>query len=100
VQNLELAQHVDRLHNENDDLCKLMSWLSSQEPQLGMMIGVFKPFDGQALGSDKVGECSGERKGRTWKILVPPQTTPNNQFAPKSNQPLKPRDKPSKKSSE
>jgi hypothetical protein len=90
VQNLEFVQHVDRLQNENDDLRKLLSWLSSQEPQLGMIIAEFERFYGQALGLDKVGECSGERR-EIGKIPVPPQTTPKNQFAPKPNQPLKPR---------
>jgi hypothetical protein len=80
VQNLELAQHVDRLQSENDDLHKLMSWLSNQEPQLGMMIAVFKHFDGQALGSDKAGECSGEREGKFGKTPVRPHTTPKNYF--------------------
>jgi uncharacterized protein YhaN len=54
VKNLELGQCVDRLQTENDDLQNLLSWLSIQEPQLGMMIEAFKRFDGQALGSDKV----------------------------------------------
>jgi hypothetical protein len=46
LQNLELAQHVDHLQKDNDDLRELMSWLSSHEPQLGMMIAAFKRFDG------------------------------------------------------
>jgi hypothetical protein len=45
VKNLEFGQCVDRLQTENDDLRNLLSWLSSQEPQLGMMIEVFKRFD-------------------------------------------------------
>jgi hypothetical protein len=85
VKNLELGQCVDCLQNENDDLRNLLSWLSSQEPQLGMMIEAFDCFDGQALGSNKVGECSGEREGMFVKTLVPPHTTPKNQFAPKTN---------------
>jgi hypothetical protein len=55
VKNLEHGQCIDRLQTENDDLCNLLSWMSSQEPQLGMMIATFKHFDGHALGSDKVG---------------------------------------------
>jgi hypothetical protein len=85
VKNLELGQCVDCLQTENDDLRNLLSWLSSQEPQLGMMIEAFDCFDGQALGSNKVGECSGEREGKFVKTLVPPHTTPKNQFAPKPN---------------
>jgi hypothetical protein len=50
VKNLELGQCVDRQQTENDDLQNLLSWLSIQEPQLGMMIEAFKRFDGQALG--------------------------------------------------
>jgi hypothetical protein len=85
VKNLELGQCVDHLQTENDDFRNLLSWVSSQEPQLGMMIEAFKRFDGQALGSDKVGECSGERGGKFGKTPVPPHTTPRNQFAPKPN---------------
>jgi hypothetical protein len=61
VKNLELAHYVDPLQYENDDLKKLMGWLLGHKPQLNMMIAEFKYFDGQALGSEKVGECSGER---------------------------------------
>jgi hypothetical protein len=82
VKNFELRQCVDRLQTENDDLRNLLSWLSSQEPQLGMMIEAFKCFDGQAFGSDKVGECSGKRKWKFGKTLVSPHTTPMNQVAP------------------
>jgi hypothetical protein len=64
-----------------------------------MMIAAFKRFDGQALGLDKVGKCSGEREGKFGKIQVPPHTTPKNQFAPKPNQTHKPREKPSEKPS-
>jgi hypothetical protein len=32
--NLELAHYVDRLQEENDELRKLMGWLSGHEPQL------------------------------------------------------------------
>jgi hypothetical protein len=46
MNNLKLEQCVDRLQTENDDLRKLLSWLPSQEPQLGMMIAAFKHFDG------------------------------------------------------
>jgi hypothetical protein len=44
MQNLQRAQRVDGLQNENNDLCKLMSWFSSHEPQLGLMIAAFKHF--------------------------------------------------------
>jgi hypothetical protein len=32
LKNLELAHYVDRLQDENDELRKLMGWLSSHEP--------------------------------------------------------------------
>jgi hypothetical protein len=37
------------LQDENDKLREVLSWLSSQEPQLGMMIASCKRFDGWAL---------------------------------------------------
>jgi hypothetical protein len=54
MKNLELAQCVDHLQDENNKLHEVLSWLSSQEPQLGMMIASCKRFDGWALGFDKV----------------------------------------------
>jgi hypothetical protein len=38
VKNLELGQCVDLLQIGNGDLQNLLSWLSSQDPQLGMMM--------------------------------------------------------------
>jgi hypothetical protein len=35
-----------------------MGWLSGQEQQLRMMIEAYNCYDGQALGSDKIAECS------------------------------------------
>ena len=84
MKNLELVHYVDRLQDENDELRKMLGWLSGHEPQLGILIAAYKHFDGKALGSEKVGECSGERD-RFGEIPVPPQTTPKNQFAPKPN---------------
>jgi hypothetical protein len=100
VKNLELAQCVDHLQDENIKLHEVLSWLSSQEPQLGMLIASYKHFDGWALGSDKFGESSGEREGNFGNILVPPQPTPKDKFAPKTNQLLKPREKTSEKACE
>jgi hypothetical protein len=60
LKNLELAHYVDRLHDENDELRKMIGWLSGHEPRLRMMIESYKRYDGQALGSEKIGECSGE----------------------------------------
>jgi regulator of replication initiation timing len=41
VKNMELAHYVDRLQDENDELRKLMGWLSSHEPQLRIMIETY-----------------------------------------------------------
>jgi hypothetical protein len=77
--NLELAHYVDHLHDENDELRKMMGWLSSHEPQLRMMIKEFNRLDGKGLGANQVGEGSGEN------IPEPPKTHHNNDFPPKPN---------------
>jgi hypothetical protein len=97
MKNLDLAKCVGRLQDENDKLREALSWLSCQEPQLGMMIASCKRFDGWALGLHKVGEGSGEREGKFENVSVPPQSTPKDKFASKPNQP---REKPSEKASE
>jgi hypothetical protein len=56
LKNLELAHYVDRLQDENDELRKLMGWLSSHEPQLRIMIETYRRQDGEVLGANKVGE--------------------------------------------
>jgi hypothetical protein len=73
VKNLDLAKCVGRLQDENDKLREALSWLSSQEPQLGIMIASCKHFDGWTLGLDKVGEGSGDREGKFGNVSVPPQ---------------------------
>jgi hypothetical protein len=65
-----------------------------------MMIASCKRFDGWPLGFDKSGGSSGEREGKIGNVSVPPQSTHKDQFAPKPNQSLKTREKPSEKSSE
>jgi hypothetical protein len=100
VKNLDLAECVCRLQDENDKLREVLSWLSCHEPQLGKMIANYKRFDGWALGFDKVGESSGEREGKFTNVPVPPQPTPKDKFASKPNQLLKPSEKPSGKPSE
>jgi hypothetical protein len=50
---MELAHYVDRLQDENDELRKLMGWLSCHEPQLRIMIEAYKRQDGEALGQRK-----------------------------------------------
>jgi hypothetical protein len=103
MKNLELAQCVNILQDENNKLREVLSWLSGQEPHLGMMIASCKRFDGWALRFDKVGEGSGEREGKFGNVSVPPQSTPKDKFTSKPNQPReksiekasgKPSDKP------
>jgi hypothetical protein len=74
LKNLELARYVDRLQDENDELRKLMGCLSGHEPQLRMMIEAYKRYDGQVIGSKKLGECSGEGVEKIGDILAPPKT--------------------------
>jgi hypothetical protein len=80
VKNMELAHCVDHLQYENDELRKLMGWLSSHEPQLKIMIETYKRQDGEALGEKKAGEGSGESD-----IPEPPKTHHKNAFVPKPN---------------
>jgi hypothetical protein len=79
LKNLELAHYVDHLQDENDELRKLMGWLSCHEPQLRMMIEAFKRQYREGLGANKVGEGSGEN------IPEPPRTHHKNDFPPKPN---------------
>jgi hypothetical protein len=60
LKNLELAHYVDRLQDENDELRKLMGWLSGHDPQLRIMIKTYKRRDGEGLGANNIGEGSGE----------------------------------------
>jgi hypothetical protein len=59
LKNLELAHYVDRLLDENDELRKLMGWLSGHEPQFKIMIETYKRQDGEGLGANNVGKGSG-----------------------------------------
>jgi hypothetical protein len=52
LKNLELSHYVERLQDENDELRKLMGWLSGHEPQLRIMIETFKRQDGEGLGAN------------------------------------------------
>jgi hypothetical protein len=85
VKNMELAHYVDRLQDENDELRKLMGWLSGHEPQLGIMIETYKRQDEEALGANKVGDGSGENEGKIGDIPEPPKTHHKNVFVPKPN---------------
>jgi hypothetical protein len=82
LKNLELAHCVNHLQDENDELRKMMGWLSGHEPQLRMMMETYKCQDGQALGSKKVGETSGEGGEKIGDILAPPKTYHKNAYAP------------------
>jgi hypothetical protein len=79
LKNLKLAHYVDHSQDENDDLRKLMGWLSGHEPQLKIMIETYKHQDGEGLGANKVGEGSCEN------IPEPPKTHHKNAFVPKLN---------------
>jgi hypothetical protein len=70
LKNLELAHYVNHLQDGRDELRKMMGWLSRHEPQLRMMMENYKRQDGQALGSEKVGESSGEGGEKIGDILV------------------------------
>jgi hypothetical protein len=79
LKNLELAHYVALLQDENDELRKLMGWLSRHEPQLRIMIETYKRQDSEGLGANKVGEGSSEN------IPEPPKTHHENAFVPKPN---------------
>jgi hypothetical protein len=79
LKNLKLAHYVDRLQDENNELRKLMGWLSGHEPQLRIIIEIYKRQDGEGLGANKVGEGSGE------SIPEPPKTHHKNDFVPEPN---------------
>jgi hypothetical protein len=85
LKNLELAHYVDRLHDENDELRKMMGWLSGHEPQLRMMMETYKRQDGRGFGSEKIGESSGEGEEKIGDILAPPKTYHKNAYVPKPN---------------
>jgi hypothetical protein len=82
---MELAHYVDRLHDENDELRKMMGCLSRHESLLRMMIEAYKRYDGQALGSEKIGECRGEGGEKIGDIQAPPKTYHKNAYVPKPN---------------
>jgi hypothetical protein len=55
------------------------------EPPLRNVIEAHKRYDGQVLGSDKVGEGSGKKEGKTSDIHRATKNTPQKTFAPKTN---------------
>jgi hypothetical protein len=85
VKNMELAHYIDRLQDENDEMRKMMGWLSSHEPQLRMMIKTYKRYDEEALGANKVGEGSDENEGKIGDIPEPPRAHHKNAYTPKPN---------------
>jgi hypothetical protein len=82
LKNLELAHYVNCLQDENDELRKMMGCLSGHEPQFRMMMETYKREDGQALGSEKVGESSGEGGEKISDIQASPKTYHKNAYAP------------------
>jgi hypothetical protein len=85
LKNLELAHYVDHLQDENDELRKMMGWLSRHEPQLRMMMGTYKRQDGCGYGSEKIGKSSGEGEEKICDIPAPPKTYHKNAYVPKPN---------------
>jgi hypothetical protein len=82
LKNLELAHYVDHLQDKNDELRKMMGWLSGQ---LRMMMETYKRQDGRGFGSEKIGESSGEGEEKIGDILTPPKTHHKNAYVPKPN---------------
>jgi hypothetical protein len=85
VKNLELSHYVDRLHDENGELRKMMGSFSGHEPQLRTMIEAYKRYNGKAHGLDKIGGCSGEGGEKIGEIEAPPKTFHKNAYAPNPN---------------
>jgi hypothetical protein len=79
LKNLELAHYVDRLQDENDELRKLMGWLSGHEPQLTIVIETYKCQDGEGLGANtvvrEVVRISQSHQKPTTKMLFSPNQT-------------------------
>jgi hypothetical protein len=85
LKNLELAHYVDHLQDDNDELRKMMGWLSGHEPQLRMMMETNKRQDGRGFGSDKIEDSSGEGEEKIDDILALPKTHHKNAYVPKPN---------------
>jgi hypothetical protein len=75
LKNLELAHYVDRLQNENDELRKMMGWLSGHEPQLRILIKTYKSRMVRDLGQTKlvmeVERISQSHQKPTTKMISP-----------------------------
>jgi hypothetical protein len=82
---MELAHYVDIFEDENDELPKMMGWLSSHEPQLRIIIEIYKCYEREAHGVNKVGEEIGENEAKIRDIPEPPKTPHKNAYAPKPN---------------
>jgi hypothetical protein len=85
LKNLELSHYVDHLQDDNDELRKMMGWLSGHEPQLRMMMETNKCQDGCGFGSDKIENSSGEGEEKIDDILALPKTHHKNAYVPKPN---------------
>jgi hypothetical protein len=67
---MELAHYVDHLQDENDELRKLMGWLSSLEPRVveqAIRAHVHKPKE----RSDEIGHVLPVREARALHHRVP-----------------------------
>jgi hypothetical protein len=64
------------LQDENDELRKLMGWLSGHEPQLRIMIETYKRQDGEGLGENKASEEKPVEKPSGEKSSEQPQPKP------------------------
>jgi hypothetical protein len=69
LKKLELAHYVDHLQDENDDLRKLMGWLSGHEPQLRHLRGRVVRDLGQTRLVRKVERISQSRQKPTTKMI-------------------------------
>jgi hypothetical protein len=85
LKNLELAHYVDRLQDVNDELKKMIGWLSGHEPHLRMMMVTYKRQDGRGFGSEKIVESIGEGEEKIGDIFAPPKTHHKNAYVPKPN---------------
>jgi hypothetical protein len=97
----ELKLVMRTIDDENTYLRTVLSWVSSREPQLGLMIKMFKRADGFGIGSviehnkfywlyEEVGECNGEKPNERPATFITPE--PSKLSGEKPNLECKPED--------
>jgi hypothetical protein len=69
------------LQDENDELRKIMGWLSGHEPQLRMMMETYKRQDGRGFGSEKIGSLVVREKKRLLISLLHKKHTTRMPFS-------------------